>query len=77
VGRKRIRVGLDVDVVRETAHGLDLEGRARLRPGQPIEIVLPRAGGGGWTSRRAEVWSWVVYALGSGGPVYRGFCRWN
>jgi hypothetical protein len=73
----RIWVGRDVRVVRETADGLEIEGPARLRPGGHVEVVLPRAGGSGIGVRRALVWTWSVAELGSDGPLYRGFCRWD
>ena len=73
----RVFVGRDVNVIRELPEGLDLAGRVRLRPGHPVDVVRPRAIAGGTTSRRALVWSWDLVALGSGGPLYRGLCRWE
>ncbi len=73
----RVFVGRDVNVVRETSEGLDLAGRIRLRPGHSIELVLPRPIVGETSSRRALVWCWNLVSLGSGGPLYRGLCRWE
>jgi hypothetical protein len=75
--RPRVRVGRDVEIVQESLEGLALEGRIRLRPGRGVELLLPSPGRHGLAVRRAHVWSWEVAALGSDGPVYRGFCRWE
>jgi hypothetical protein len=77
LARSRVRVGRDVQIVRETFDGVALEGRARLRPGHGIELVWDAVNGSGLAVRRATVRSWEVAALGSDGPVYRGFCRWE
>jgi hypothetical protein len=71
----RVIVGRDVDVIRELPDGVELMGRARLRPGFPIEIAH---GVNGATAPRgaAVVWSWRIRCLGSGGPIFRGECRW-
>jgi hypothetical protein len=75
-GLARARVGRDVHIVRETRDGLTLEGRARLRPGQALELVMPTANGQARGLRRVQVWTWEVASLGSDGLEYRGFCRW-
>ncbi len=72
----RVFLGRDVEVVRETREGVELDGRIRLRPGFVVELISVRkerplpAG-------PAIVWSWRIHALGSDGPIYRGFCRWH
>ena len=73
--RAFVRVGRDVDVIREFPDGIELFGRARLRPGFRIEI-LPAVGAPSNAGRPAVVWSWRIRCLGSGGPIFRGECRW-
>ena len=74
--KTKVFLGRDVEVVRETKDGLELDGRIRLRPGFVVEVLSVRAGlaspGG-----PALVWSWRLHALGSLGPIYRGVCRWH
>ncbi len=73
---QRVRVGRDVRLVARHVDGVELEGRPRLRPGQPIDVVGvddPCS----LRARRANVWTWLVVDVGSGGPVFRGFCRWD
>ena len=73
---RRVQVGRDVRVIAMSNGGADLEGAARLSPGQLINLVLPGAAGPA-TSRLAEVWTWAVIRVGSGGPTYAGSCRWQ
>jgi len=75
--RPRVLIGRDARIVREVYAGLALEGRARLRPGQRVDVVLPRVDRPGLIVRRALVWSWEAAAVGSDGLIYRGFCRWD
>jgi hypothetical protein len=72
----KVVLGRDADVVCETTDGLELGGRVRLRPGFVIELV---PGTGALTRSRgiALVWTWRLFAVGSGGPIYRGICRWH
>ena len=69
-------VGVDVSVRSESHDGLHLQGRARLPPGRVIEIARDDVVRG-QVIRRAVVRSWQVKTLGSGGPVYHGFCAWQ
>jgi hypothetical protein len=73
---RRIQVGRQLRVIRETADEVELEGAMRLSPGRTIEIVV----GPGETPpvvRPASVLSWSVVRLGKEGPMYRGACRWE
>jgi hypothetical protein len=74
--KTKIFLGRDVEVVRETKDGLELDGYIRLRPGFLVEVLSVR---GGTMTRggSAVVWSWRIRALGSRGPIYRGTCRWH
>jgi hypothetical protein len=73
-----VRLGRDVRLLVERADGLELEGRARLAPGRPVDIVLASAtGGGADTVRPAVVWTWTLVRVGSAGALYRGLCRWT
>lgn len=74
--RTRVFLGRDVEVVRETKDGLELDGRIRLRPGFVVEVLSVR-GGATRPGGPAVVWSWRIRALGSRGPIYRGICRWH
>jgi hypothetical protein len=69
-----ILVGWDLHAIAETAEGVRLEGRARLRPGYPVDLVVAS---GAPAPRRASVESWSIVRLGSDGPTYQGFCRWQ
>ncbi len=69
--RRRYRLGRDLTMVDETPGDVYVEGRVRLRPGQPIEIC------GAGEDRGALVLTWMVARLGKDGPVYRGVCRWD
>jgi hypothetical protein len=69
-------IGLDVALRSESHDGVHLQGRMRLAPGQTIEIARGESRRGP-VIRRATVRSWQVRALGSGGPVYHGFCAWQ
>jgi hypothetical protein len=74
VKNQRVCVGRDVRVLAEVTAGIEIEGETRLRPGHPVEIVQP---GPANLTRTAVVWTWHVARVGSGGPTYRGFCRWT
>jgi len=75
--RGRVLIGHDVNIVRESAEGLELAGRVRLRPGYCVEVVRSATPSRASSVRRALVCSWAVVSLGSGGPTYRGTCRWE
>ena len=75
--RCRVVIGRDVSVLRESAEGLDLAGPVRLRPGYCIDVVRTSTPSRPVTMRRAIVWEWSIVSLGSGGPTYRGTCRWD
>ena len=73
---QRVRVGRDVRLVARHVDGVELEGRSRLRPGQPVDLIgiddqFSARG------RRANVWTWLLIDVGISGPVFRGFCRWE
>jgi hypothetical protein len=72
----RVFVGRDVELIRETQDGVELDGRIRLRPGFVVELIPIREGQGP-ARGTALVWSWRIRALGSRGPLYRGLCRWQ
>ncbi len=74
--RSRLEIGREVEAVSENPDGVELRGRIRLHPGHPVDLVV-RAPGAAPVARRALVLSWKVAALGSGGPIYRGACRWE
>ena len=72
----RVWLGVDVELRSESHEGVHLQGRMRLSPGHVIEIAHePQAGV--VVTRRALVCTWLVQKLGSGGPVYHGFCAWQ
>ena len=73
--RARVEIGRDVQAAAETPEGVELVGRVRLLPGRPVEIVSRPFGAP--LTRRALVHSWRIVQLGSGGPMYRGDCRWE
>lgn len=73
--RARVEIGREVQCVAETHDAIELTGRMRLHPGRPVDVVTQPGRDGG--TRRGIVHSWRVVALGSGGPVYRGTCRWE
>jgi hypothetical protein len=75
--RQRVRVGQDVRVVSDGPDGVELEGRARLAPGRPVDIVLAAAGTSAPPVKTALVWSWSVVRVGRAGATYRGVCRWR
>ena len=75
--RGRVVIGRDVNVLRESAEGLELAGRVRLRPGYCVDVLRAATPSRPVTVRRAVVCSWMVVSLGSGGPTYRGTCRWD
>jgi len=73
---RRLQLGRHLRVIAETDEDVRLEGDARLRPGQIVELVTATAESGA-VGRRACVISWTVARLGSGGPIYAGQCRWQ
>jgi hypothetical protein len=76
--RQRVRIGRDVRVVTERPEGLELEGRTRLAPGRPVDLVLPSpADAAAGVVKPAVVWSWYVVRVGPAGATYRGICRWS
>ncbi len=74
--RSRLEIGREVEALSENPEGVELRGRIRLHPGHPIDLVVREAGATP-VVRRALVQSWKVASLGSGGPMYRGSCRWE
>lgn len=72
----RLVLGRDAVILRETAEGIELDGRVRLRPGSVVDVVPAP---GVWNRSRgfALVWTWRLRAVGSAGPIYRGLCRWH
>jgi len=72
---RRVQVNRHLRVIAETTDGMQLEGPARLLPGQVIELVWPD--GTRERARRACVLTWSVTRLGSEGPTYGGRCRWQ
>jgi len=74
---RRLRTGRQVRVINETADGVQLEGLARLHPGETVELVAPVSPNGEPVVRAALVLSWSVAALGKDGPTYQGHCRWQ
>jgi hypothetical protein len=74
---RRVHIGRDVRLLEQTDEGIDLEGPARLRPGQMVDLILPGEAGCPGAGRRAEVLTWFVVRLGSGGPLFAGHCSWQ
>ncbi len=74
--RARVEIGREVQAVVEDAGGVELRGRVRLHPGRPVEVIT-RSLDKAPVVRRAVVQSWRIVELGSGGPIYRGACRWE
>jgi hypothetical protein len=74
---RRVQVGRDVRLLEQTDEGVDLEGPTRLRPGQMVDLVLADDTGRPIAGRRAEVLTWFVVRLGSGGPMFSGHCTWQ
>ena len=74
---RRVHVGRDVRLLEQTDEGIDLEGATRLRPGQMVDLVMPGEAGRLGAGRRAEVLTWFVVRLGSGGPMFAGHCTWQ
>ena len=74
---RRVQIGRDVQLLEQSDEGIDLEGPTRLRPGQLVDLVLPDASGRPSVGRRAEVLTWFVVRLGSGGPTFAGHCTWQ
>jgi hypothetical protein len=73
---RRVHVGRQLRIVRQTDEEVYLEGALRLQPGHSIEIVFS-AGGNPPLARTAAVESWSIARLGSEGPWYAGACRWE
>ena len=73
----RLQVGRQLRVVSEALDIVHVEGRARLRPGQVIELLLDTLPGVEARVRRARVLSWSVARLGKDGPTYEGRCQWQ
>jgi len=71
----RYRLGRDVITLESTSECAVLQGTRRLRPGFVVEL-LDTSASVGVSERRAMVESWVLVALGTNGPIYRGRCRW-
>jgi hypothetical protein len=69
----RLVIGRDLQLLSETDEGVEVEGRARLRPGRDIELVR---GAGPPQVRRAVLSSWRVVRIAPDGVVFRGFCQW-
>ena len=74
---RRVRLGRELVVIRETPDGVDVEGVIRLRPGQVVELVAADGGPGVGRGGRARVQSWSVAHVGSSGPIYGGHCAWQ
>jgi hypothetical protein len=76
--RQRVRVGRDVRIVAERPEGLELEGRTRLSPGRPVDLVVGGSADPAATVvKPALVWTWYVVRVGPTGATYRGVCRWS
>lgn len=73
---RRVAIGREVRVLHETSDEVHLEGRARLSPGQLVELVFASSRDNS-SSRRALVLCWAVFALSNEGAIYRGICRWR
>ena len=76
VGYARLSIGRDLQLVAENDEGVEVEGRARLRPGRDIELARGTLGDCTPDVRRAVVHSWRVARIGRDDVLYRGFCRW-
>jgi hypothetical protein len=74
-GRSRLALGADLRLIEATAGQLWLEGSARLRPGQSVELSGAWPGLDLSSPRRAWVVTWRVTRLTREGPYYRGCCR--
>lgn len=74
---QRVAIGRDVNAILEREDGIELEGRARLRPGHDVDIVMVSTHAASPTVRRAVVWCWYVKRLGRDGPIFRGVCHWT
>lgn len=74
-GRSRLALGADLRLIETTGEQLWLEGRARLRPGQFVELSGVWPGLDPTAPRRAWVVTWRVTRLTREGPYYRGCCR--
>jgi hypothetical protein len=72
----RLAVGRDLLVITEQDDGVEVEGRARLRPGRDVELVYGPVPGALPLMRRACVHTWRVVRVGRDGVLFRGFCRW-
>ena len=76
LGCHRLVLGRDLVLLGEDEHGVEVEGRERLRPGRDVEIVRPSGAPSDAAVRRALVHSWCVARLGAEGTTFRGVCRW-
>ena len=74
--RSRLEIGREVEALSEGPEGVELRGRIRLHPGRAVDLIT-RGAAATPVVRRALVVSWSVVSLGSGGPMYRGSCRWE
>lgn len=73
-GRGRLILGQDLRLM-ETGRGhIWLEGSARLRPGQALDLVGEWPGLGD-LSGHARVMTWRIVRITDAGPHYRGCCR--
>lgn len=73
---QRVHLGRHLRVVSETSEGVCLEGAARLRPGQVVDLVMS-TGETAVRVRRANVVSWSVARVGNDGLTYSGHCQWQ
>ena len=70
----RVHLGRDCTLVAEDEYGVEVESPRRLVPGRPVDLVRD---GPSISVRPAVVWTWRVVRMGSSGPRYRGYCRWQ
>jgi hypothetical protein len=77
VTRGHLVLGLNTEVLRETQSGIEVLSRVRLRPGFMVHVLPPPGVPAQTSSRPALVVSWWIRAMGSDGPTYRGFCKWD
>jgi len=72
----RLVIGRDLVLVSESDEGLELEGRARLRPGREVDVARGPDRAGQGDVRRLLIVSWRVARVGPAGILFRGFGRW-
>jgi hypothetical protein len=70
--RSSLRLADEATVLHEDETGIELASTIRLSPGRWVELRDD-----GTASRKALVWSWRIVGVGSNGPQYRGWCRWD